>query len=87
MKKQDQVKLVSPLAQVLCLLASVLFGLYMWSVLPEFIPAKAGSTTMLVIQSFVAFLFGALFWISSMCFTVVLVDMRRRRKEIPGLSD
>ncbi len=85
--KKDQVKLVSPLAQVLCLLASLLFFIYMWSVLPEFIPAEEGGTTMLVVRTLGAFLFAGLFWLASICFTVVLVDMCRRRKEIPGLSD
>lgn len=75
-KEQD--KLVSGKAQVICLVLTFLFFLFMWSILPEFVPAQDPAWA----NGFAALgacLFAGLFWIASMCFTVVLVDMNRRR--------
>lgn len=75
-KEQD--KLVSGKAQVICLLLAFLFFLFMWWILPEFVPAQDPVWA----KGFAALgaaMFGGLFWLASMCFTVVLVDMNRRK--------
>lgn len=77
--------LLSKKSQVICFVLSVCFFLFMWSVLPGFVPTQ-DPTWATWIAALTASLFGMLFWLASVCFTVVLVDMQRKRSEMPGLN-
>lgn len=76
---QNQEKFVSGKAQVICFILTVLFFFFMWNILPSHVPAQ--TTAMINLFSGLgAALIAAVFWIATMCFTVVYVDTKRRNQ-------